>query len=94
MNESIFPPKPLPERCSSLGKFPWLKKTARDSREGDPLAHFRLPDEDIAESTRRVMKLPAAHCLERVVSVMEGGSNGPGLVSAVEAHGRAYFQEG
>lgn len=70
----------------------YLISAGFDSREGDPLAHFRLQDEDFAELTRMMMKLAAAHCQGRVVSVMEGGYNVPGLVSAVEAHVGAYVQ--
>ena len=70
----------------------YLISAGFDSREGDPLAHFRLKDEDFAELTRMMMKLAAAHCQGRVVSVMEGGYNVPGLVSAVEAHVGAYVQ--
>jgi len=65
-----------------------------DSRIGDPLAHFRLTDEDFAELTRMMMNLAATYCQGRVVSVLEGGYNVPGLVSAVEAHVGAYVQAG
>ena len=65
-----------------------------DSREGDPLAHFRLTDEDFAALTRLMMGLAATYCQGRVVSVLEGGYNVPGLASAVEAHVGAYVQAG
>lgn len=65
-----------------------------DSRIGDPLAHFCLTDEDFAELTRMMMNLAATCCQGRVVSVMEGGYNVPGLVSAVEAHVGAYVHAG
>ncbi|HWL53449.1 MAG TPA: histone deacetylase [Chthoniobacteraceae bacterium] len=61
-----------------------------DSRKGDPLGHFNLLDEDFAELTRLMMKLAAVHCQGRIVSVMEGGYNPPGLAAAVEAHLGAY----
>lgn len=57
-----------------------------DSREGDPLGHFRLRDEDFAELTRLMMKLAAKHSQGRLISVMEGGYNVPGLAAGVEAH--------
>lgn len=72
----------------------YLISAGFDSREGDPLSHFRLQDEDFAELTHMIMKLAAAHCQGRIVSVMEGGYNVPGLVSAVEAHVGAYVQAG
>lgn len=51
-------------------------------------------DEDFADLTRLMMKLAPVHCQGRVVSVMEGGYNVPGLASAVETHVGAYVQAG
>lgn len=61
-----------------------------DSRKDDPLGGLLLTDQDFADLTRMLMKLAATHCQGRVISVMEGGYNPPGLAAAVEAHVGAY----
>lgn len=57
-----------------------------DSREGDPLGHFKLTDADFAQLTRWLIQAADAHCQGRLVSVLEGGYNLSGLASAVTAH--------
>jgi len=63
-----------------------------DSRNGDPLGGLCLTDQDFADLTRMVMDLATVHGQGRVISVLEGGYNVPGLASAVEAHVGAYVQ--
>lgn len=63
-----------------------------DSRKDDPLGDFLLTDQDFADLTRMMMTLAEAHCGGRIISVMEGGYNPPGLAAAVEAHVGAYVE--
>ena len=57
-----------------------------DSREGDPLGHFLLKDEDFADLTRLVAGIAERHARGRIVSLLEGGYNLSGLASAATAH--------
>lgn len=57
-----------------------------DSREGDPLGQFRLTDKDFADMTGLLLDAADKYCQGRLVSVLEGGYNIPGLASAVSAH--------
>jgi acetoin utilization deacetylase AcuC-like enzyme len=57
-----------------------------DSRIDDPLGHFKLTDQDFATLTRLLMTAAQTHCQGRLISVLEGGYNLPGLASAVTAH--------
>jgi acetoin utilization deacetylase AcuC-like enzyme len=57
-----------------------------DSRAGDWLGCFAVGDEGFARLTRIVVRIAAAHCHGRVVSVLEGGYQRAGLASAVLAH--------
>ena len=57
-----------------------------DSRDGDPLGHFRLTDADFGELTGIVREIADKHCGGKVVSVLEGGYNLAGLTLAVGAH--------
>ena len=57
-----------------------------DSREGDPLGHFLLKDEDFADLTRLVAGIAQRHAGGRIVSLLEGGYNLSGLASAAAAH--------
>jgi acetoin utilization deacetylase AcuC-like enzyme len=57
-----------------------------DSREGDPLGHFRLKDQDFADLTKIVRGIAERSAQGRVVSVLEGGYNLAGLASAASAH--------
>ena len=62
-----------------------------DSREDDPLGGFKLTDQDFSDLTRRVRALADRTAEGRVVSVLEGGYNLPGLASAAAAHVRAML---
>jgi len=57
-----------------------------DSRLGDPLGHFRLTDEDFADLTRVMLDIADKYAGDRLISVLEGGYNLPGLTQAVAAH--------
>ncbi len=65
-----------------------------DSRFGDPLGQFVLADEDFGDLTLRLMDLADRVCGGRIVSVLEGGYNLPGLASAAAAHVRALVSGG
>jgi acetoin utilization deacetylase AcuC-like enzyme/acyl-CoA hydrolase/GNAT superfamily N-acetyltransferase len=60
-----------------------------DSRIDDPLGDLTLGDEDFAALTRAVIGIADRWAGGRVVSVLEGGYNPPGLASAACAHLRA-----
>lgn len=60
-----------------------------DARERDPLGGLNWTDETFAALTRRVVALAETHAAGRLVSVLEGGYNPPGLASAALAHVRA-----
>lgn len=70
----------------------YLISAGFDAREGDPLGHLCLTDQDFADLTRMMMNLAADHCQGRLVSVMEGGYHVAGLASGVEAHVGAYVE--
>ena len=57
-----------------------------DSRAGDPLGQFRLTDQDFADLTRMLLDFAAGPCSGRMVSLLEGGYNLPGLGAAVKSH--------
>ena len=57
-----------------------------DGRAGDPLGDFRLQDGDFAALTRLLMAVAQRHAGGRLVSVLEGGYDLPGLAAAAAAH--------
>ncbi|MEB3322732.1 MAG: histone deacetylase [Synechococcaceae cyanobacterium] len=57
-----------------------------DSRQGDPLADFRLQDEDFAALTRLVLGIAGRHAAGRLLSALEGGYALEGLARAAAAH--------
>jgi acetoin utilization deacetylase AcuC-like enzyme len=57
-----------------------------DARAGDPLGDFQLTDADFASLTRLAMDLAERHAGGRLVSVLEGGYDLPGLAAAGAAH--------
>ena len=57
-----------------------------DSRRGDPLGQFLLDDEDFADLTGQMLTIADKYASGRMVSVLEGGYNLPGLASAAAAH--------
>jgi acetoin utilization deacetylase AcuC-like enzyme len=57
-----------------------------DGRRGDPLGDFQLDDSDFAALTRLLMGVAGRHAGGRLVSVLEGGYDLPGLAAAAAAH--------
>jgi acetoin utilization deacetylase AcuC-like enzyme len=57
-----------------------------DSRAGDPLGNFLLADPDFADLTRVMREIADKYAGGRLLSVLEGGYNLPGLASAARAH--------
>ena len=57
-----------------------------DGRRGDPLGDFQLDDADFAALTRLLMGVAERHAGGRLVSVLEGGYDLPGLAAASAAH--------
>lgn len=57
-----------------------------DGRSGDPLGNFQLNDGDFAALTRLLLEVAERHASERLVSVLEGGYDLPGLAAAAAAH--------
>jgi acetoin utilization deacetylase AcuC-like enzyme len=57
-----------------------------DGHEHDPIADLRLSERSFVHMTRRVCELADRHCAGRVVSVLEGGYEGPFFASSVVSH--------
>ncbi len=64
-----------------------------DSRIGDPLGQFRLDDQDFFDLTKLVLSIAHDYADGRVISVLEGGYDLPGLASASVAHFKALIDE-
>ncbi len=60
-----------------------------DSRAGDPLGQFLLTDADFVDLTNLMLAIADKHSGGRLVSVLEGGYNLPGLQAAARAHVQA-----
>ena len=52
-----------------------------DSRHGDPLGRLELTDADFTDLTGLVLEMARQHAGGRVVSILEGGYNLPGLAA-------------
>jgi acetoin utilization deacetylase AcuC-like enzyme len=57
-----------------------------DAHERDPIADLDLTEKSFAYMTRRVCELADRYCGGRIVSVLEGGYDGPALASSALAH--------
>jgi len=57
-----------------------------DAHDRDPIADLRLTEKSFTYMTRRVCELADRHCGGRIVSVLEGGYDGPALGSSAVAH--------
>ncbi len=57
-----------------------------DSRHGDPLGRLELTDADYHDMTGLVLEMARQHAGGRVVSILEGGYNLPGLAAGAAAH--------
>ena len=62
-----------------------------DAHYRDPLGNLQLREEDYAWATRAVMKIAAARCGGRVVSLLEGGYDLQGLARSAAAHVQALM---
>jgi len=57
-----------------------------DAHERDPIADLDLTEKSFVHMTRRVCELADRHCGGRIVSVLEGGYDGPSLAASAVAH--------
>ena len=57
-----------------------------DAHDRDPIADLRFTEQAYVHMTRRVCELADRHCGGRIVSVLEGGYDGPALASSTVAH--------
>jgi acetoin utilization deacetylase AcuC-like enzyme len=57
-----------------------------DAHERDPIADLDLTERSFVHMTRRVCELAARLCEGRIVSVLEGGYDGPSFASSAVAH--------
>jgi acetoin utilization deacetylase AcuC-like enzyme len=57
-----------------------------DSHRDDPIADLELTERSFVHMTRRMCEAAHRFCGGRIVSVLEGGYNGPSLVSSAVAH--------
>ncbi|HEU5249873.1 MAG TPA: histone deacetylase [Thermoanaerobaculia bacterium] len=57
-----------------------------DAHERDSIADLDLTEKSFAYMTRRICELAARLCEGRIVSVLEGGYDGPSLASSAVAH--------
>ena len=57
-----------------------------DAHERDPIADLDLTEKSFAYMTRRVCELADRYCGGRIVSVLEGGYDGPALASSALVH--------
>ena len=62
-----------------------------DAHYRDPLGNLQLREEDYAWATRALMKIAAARCGGRVVSLLEGGYDLQGLARSAAAHVQALM---
>ena len=57
-----------------------------DGHDRDPIADLRLTERSFAHMTRRVCELADRHCTGRIVSVLEGGYDGPSFAASAVVH--------
>ncbi len=60
-----------------------------DAHANDPIADLDLTESSYAHMTRRLCEAADRHCDGRIVSVLEGGYDGPALASSVIVHLKA-----
>ena len=63
-----------------------------DAHKADPLAQLRLETADYAWITQELLRIAAAHCGGRLVSVLEGGYDLEALAASAATHVRALMQ--
>ena len=60
-----------------------------DGHHGDGIAGLHLTEASYAHMTRRLCELAEKHCGGKIISVLEGGYEGPVFAASVVAHHRA-----
>lgn len=63
-----------------------------DAHYDDPLASLRLDEEDFYWATGKMKDLAQIHCMDRLVSSLEGGYSILGLTTSVKAHLTALME--
>ena len=63
-----------------------------DAHKADPLAQLRVETADYAWITTELLRIAAAHCGGRMVSVLEGGYDLDALAASAAAHVRTLMQ--
>jgi len=63
-----------------------------DAHKADPLAQLRVETADYGWITQELLRIAAAHCGGRLVSVLEGGYDLEALAASAAAHMRALMQ--
>jgi acetoin utilization deacetylase AcuC-like enzyme len=63
-----------------------------DAHKADPLAQLRAETSDYAWITAELLRIAAAHCGGRMVSVLEGGYDLDALAASAAAHVRTLMQ--
>ena len=63
-----------------------------DAHKADPLAQLRVETADYGWITQELLRLAAAHCGGRLVSVLEGGYDLEALAASAAAHVRTLMQ--
>jgi acetoin utilization deacetylase AcuC-like enzyme len=63
-----------------------------DAHKADPLAQLRLETTDYAWITQELLRIAAAHCGGRIVSVLEGGYDLAALAASAAIHVRCLMQ--
>jgi acetoin utilization deacetylase AcuC-like enzyme len=64
-----------------------------DAHRLDPLAGMNLEDDDFHWITEKLMRIADEACAGRIVSILEGGYSGEGLMGGTEAHVKALMGE-
>ena len=63
-----------------------------DAHKADPLAQLRLETADFTWITQELLRIAAAHCGGKLVSVLEGGYDLEALAASAAAHVRTLMQ--
>jgi acetoin utilization deacetylase AcuC-like enzyme len=64
-----------------------------DAHRLDPLAGMNLEDDDFHWVTEKLMRIADEVCEGRIVSILEGGYSGEGLMGGTAAHVKALMGE-
>jgi len=88
--QQVFTRELIPAMAGFQPEF-LLISAGFDGHRDDPLAKTALTEQSFAVLTRMVMDLAGKYCAGRLVSVLEGGYNLPGLTASVDAHLRTLL---